>query len=74
MASHDDAAARNPAEHGMTIAVLGETPYAEGQGDGQAWAWTATTSVCPTCSGAGIPTVVVLVSGRPLVVASQLAN
>ncbi|MDI1464996.1 glycoside hydrolase family 3 protein [Catellatospora sp. KI3] len=58
------------------IAVVGETPYAEGQGD-------RTTSMgldrddlrtLDTLRKAGVPVIVVLVSGRPLDVAAQLPN
>ncbi|MBV1851561.1 glycoside hydrolase family 3 protein [Catellatospora tritici] len=58
------------------IAVVGETPYAEGQGD-------RTTSMSldrddlrtlDTLRKAGVPVVVVLVSGRPLDVATQVSG
>ncbi|WP_290866599.1 glycoside hydrolase family 3 protein [Hamadaea sp.] len=60
----------------VAIAVVGETPYAEGQGDR-----TGTMSldrddlrVINTLRGKGVPVVVVLVSGRPLDIATELPN
>jgi len=71
-----DAAARKPAGHDVAIAVLGETPYAEGRGDRTDGMGLdrADLSVLANLQRAGIPTVVVLVSGRPLVVTTQLAG
>jgi beta-glucosidase len=71
-----DASARKPAGYDVAIAVLGETPYAEGQGDrtdGMALD-RGDLSVLANLKRAGIPTVVVLVSGRPLVVTTQLPD
>jgi beta-glucosidase len=71
-----DASARKPAGNDVAIAVLGETPYAEGQGDRTDGMGLdrSDLSVLSNLKRAGIPTVVVLVSGRPLVVTSQLAD
>ncbi|SCL14670.1 beta-glucosidase [Micromonospora nigra] len=58
----------------VAIAVVGETPYAEGQGDrpdGLALD-PADLRTVDTLRAAGVPVVVVLVSGRPLDVAAQL--
>ncbi len=62
--------------YNVGIAVVGETPYAEGAGDrpGSMSLDTADINAINTLRGAGIPVVVVLVSGRPLDIASQLAN
>jgi beta-glucosidase len=71
-----DANARKPAGHDVAIAVIGETPYAEGQGDrtdGMSLD-RGDLNVLNNLKRAGIPTIVVLVSGRPLVVTSQLPD
>ncbi|MFC4113409.1 glycoside hydrolase family 3 N-terminal domain-containing protein [Nonomuraea zeae] len=56
------------------IAVVGETPYAEGQGDrpGSLGLDTADLNTLATLRASGVPVVVVLVSGRPLDIAAQL--
>jgi beta-glucosidase len=58
------------------IAVLGETPYAEGQGDrpGGLALDAADRQVLAKLKTAGIPIVVVLVSGRPLDIADQVGD
>ncbi|HCU49210.1 MAG TPA: hypothetical protein DGG94_05270 [Micromonosporaceae bacterium] len=58
------------------IAVVGETPYAEGAGDrpGAMGLDTADLNTINTLRASGVPVVVVLVSGRPLDIASQLPN
>ena len=55
------------------IAVLGETPYAEGEGDrpGSMGLDSADLAVLTRLKAAGIPVVVVLVAGRPLDIAAQ---
>ncbi|HEX6471386.1 MAG TPA: glycoside hydrolase family 3 N-terminal domain-containing protein [Streptosporangiaceae bacterium] len=60
----------------VAIAVVGETPYAEGQGDrpGGMGLDSADINTINTLRAAGVPVVVVLVSGRPLDIASQLPN
>jgi beta-glucosidase len=71
-----DASARKPAGHDVAIAVIGETPYAEGQGDRTDGMGLdrSDLSVLNNLKRAGIPTIVVLVSGRPLVVTTQLPD
>ncbi len=56
--------------------MVGETPYAEGAGDrpGSMSLDTADINTINTLRAAGIPVVVVLVSGRPMDIASQLPN
>ncbi|MBC6461763.1 glycoside hydrolase family 3 protein [Actinomadura sp. HBU206391] len=56
------------------IAVVGETPYAEGQGDrpGGLGLDSADLNTINTLRASGVPVVVVLVSGRPLDIAAQL--
>jgi beta-glucosidase len=60
----------------VAIAVVGETPYAEGQGDrpGDMGLDSADLNTINTLRAAGVPVVVLLVSGRPLDIAAQLPN
>jgi beta-glucosidase len=60
----------------VAIAVVGETPYAEGAGDrpGSMSLDSTDLATINTLRGAGVPVVVVLVSGRPLDIATQLPN
>jgi beta-glucosidase len=58
------------------IAVVGETPYAEGQGDrpGSLSLDATDLATLTRLRAAGVPVIVVLVSGRPLDVAAELAG
>jgi beta-glucosidase len=58
------------------IAVVGETPYAEGEGDrpGAMGLDAADLATLSRLRAAGVPLVVVLVSGRPLDIAAQLPD
>lgn len=58
----------------VAIAVIGETPYAEGAGDrpGSMSLDSTDLNTINTLRGAGVPVVVVLVSGRPLDIAAEL--
>jgi beta-glucosidase len=58
------------------IAVVGETPYAEGAGDRPSGMGLDATDLATinTLRASGVPVVVVLVSGRPLDIATQLPN
>ena len=69
-----DESGTSAAGHDVVIAVLGESPYAETQGDRQDGMEldTADKQLLTTLAGQGVPVVVVLVSGRPLVVTQQL--
>jgi beta-glucosidase len=69
-----DAAGRGAAGHDVAIAVLGERPYAEGQGDRSDGMGLDRTDLntLSTLRRSGVPVVVVLVSGRPLVITDQL--
>jgi beta-glucosidase len=60
----------------VAIAVVGETPYAEGMGDrpGSMSLDATDLSTITTLRNAGVPVVVVLVSGRPLDIAAQLPS
>jgi beta-glucosidase len=62
--------------YNVAIAVVGETPYAEGNGDrtGSMSLDTTDINTINTLRNAGVPVVVVLVSGRPMDIASQLGN
>ena len=58
------------------VAVVGETPYAEGQGDrtGSMSLDREDLRTIATLRNAGVPVVVVLISGRPLDIAAELPN
>jgi beta-glucosidase len=60
----------------VAIAVVGETPYAEGQGDrtGSMSLDRDDLRVISALRAKGVPVVVVLVSGRPLDIATELPN
>lgn len=62
--------------YSAAIAVVGETPYAEGQGDRPSGMGLDSTdlSTIATLRAAGVPVIVVLVSGRPMDIAGQLPN
>ncbi|MFC7531728.1 glycoside hydrolase family 3 N-terminal domain-containing protein [Actinoplanes sp. GCM10030250] len=58
------------------IAVVGETPYAEGEGDrpGSMSLDSADLATLSRLRATGVPVIVVLVSGRPLDVAAEIGN
>ena len=58
------------------IAVVGETPYAEGEGDrpGAMGLDAADLATLSRLRAAGVPVIVVLVSGRPLDIAAEVGN
>ncbi|WP_328475571.1 glycoside hydrolase family 3 C-terminal domain-containing protein [Actinoplanes sp. NBC_00393] len=58
------------------VAVIGETPYAEGEGDRPNGFGldSADQAVLTRLRAAGVPVIVVLVSGRPLDIAGQIGN
>ncbi|QNA71235.1 carbohydrate-binding protein [Streptomyces sp. So13.3] len=60
----------------VAIAVVGETPYAEGAGDrpGGMGLSTADLNTIAKLRATGVPVVVVIVSGRPMDLAGQLPN
>jgi beta-glucosidase len=62
--------------YGVAVAVIGETPYAEGQGDRPSSMGLDATDLATlaTLKASGVPVVVVLVSGRPLDIAAQLPD
>jgi Glycosyl hydrolase family 3 C-terminal domain len=76
-ASACDAAARpclaSADVKGLGIVVVGETPYAEGKGDRTDLALAPEDAAAvENMRSAGIPVVVVLISGRPLIVNNAL--
>ncbi|WP_249714717.1 glycoside hydrolase family 3 N-terminal domain-containing protein [Rhizomonospora bruguierae] len=60
----------------VAVAVVGETPYAEGQGDrtGSMSLDATDLNTLNTLRASGVPVVVVLVSGRPMDIADQVGN
>jgi beta-glucosidase len=65
----------NAAGATVGIAVIGETPYAEGKGDrADLHLDAADRAAVDNLKAAGIPVLVVLFSGRPLILGDALAN
>jgi beta-glucosidase len=63
------------AGYDVAIVVIGEKPYAEGYGDNQTLALdSADLETLRNVKAAGVPTVTVLVSGRPLIVTEHIDN
>lgn len=63
------------AEHDVAVVVIGETPYAEGQGNTNNLSLDhQDRAVLDRVKKAGIPTVVILVSGRPRLVTDRLKD
>ncbi|MBN2442450.1 MAG: glycoside hydrolase family 3 C-terminal domain-containing protein [Spirochaetales bacterium] len=63
------------AGHDVAIVVIGETPYAEGRGYDTDLSLTQDDiSVLNNVYSAHIPVIVVLVSGRPMIVTNQIDN
>ncbi|MCI0686984.1 MAG: glycoside hydrolase family 3 C-terminal domain-containing protein [Sporichthyaceae bacterium] len=62
--------------YNAAIAVIGETPYAEGAGDRPGGMGLDSTDIATlnTLRAAGVPIVVVLVSGGPMDIAAQLPD
>jgi beta-glucosidase len=59
----------------VAIVVIGETPYAEGSGDDSDLSLGSTNITClNNVLGSGVPMVVVLVSGRPLMISDYIEN
>jgi beta-glucosidase len=60
----------------VAVAVIGETPYAEGAGDRPGSLGLDATDIATlnTLKASGVPVVVVLVSGRPLDIAAHLPD
>ncbi|MET8851372.1 glycoside hydrolase family 3 N-terminal domain-containing protein [Amycolatopsis sp. NPDC004625] len=64
------------ASYKVAVAVVGETPYAEGQGDrpGGLGLDSEDLNLIAKLKASGVPLVVVTVSGRPLDIAAQLPS
>jgi beta-glucosidase len=63
------------AGHGVAIVVVGETPYAEGSGDRTDLPLSSTDiTTINTVRDSGTPYIIVLVSGRPMIITSQIAD
>lgn len=61
--------------YGVAVAVVGETPYAEGEGDRTSLTLDSTDqAVLSRLKASGVPVVAVLVSGRPMEITSQLPD
>ncbi|MGM7681149.1 glycoside hydrolase family 3 protein [Cytobacillus sp. Hm23] len=60
----------------IAVVVIGETPYAEGNGDRPTNLGLDRTDIAilQKIKRSGVPTVVILVSGRPMIVTDQLEN
>jgi beta-glucosidase len=66
---------RGAAAYDVAIVVIGETPYAESQGDNQTLALDSVDlQTLQNVKHSGVPTVAVLVSGRPLIVTDYLED
>lgn len=74
--TYDAAGSGIDGSYRVAIAVVGETPYAEGAGDRPGAMGLSSTDLATIdrLRAAGVPVVVVLVSGRPLDVAGQLPD
>jgi beta-glucosidase len=61
--------------HDAAVVVIGETPYAEARGDDSDLSLLSEdVNVLNNVSNAGIPVIVVLVSGRPMLVSNYIDN
>ncbi|MGA2324420.1 MAG: glycoside hydrolase family 3 N-terminal domain-containing protein [Sedimentisphaerales bacterium] len=63
------------AGHDVAIVVVGEAPYAEGAGDATDLHLSSTDiTTINTVRDSGVPYVIVLVSGRPMIITDQIAD
>jgi beta-glucosidase len=63
------------AGHSVAIVVVGEEPYAEGAGDDSDLSLSTTDiTTINNVRNSGVPYVIVLVSGRPMIITSQIAD
>ncbi|HEX6292398.1 MAG TPA: glycoside hydrolase family 3 N-terminal domain-containing protein [Herpetosiphonaceae bacterium] len=67
---------RGAAGHDVAVVVIGEKPYAEGQGDKPSYLGLdqEDKNTLTTVKRTGVPMVVVLVSGRPMIVTNELPD
>jgi beta-glucosidase len=57
------------------VVVVGETPYAEGDGDSTTLALASEDITCiNNVEASGVPYVIVLISGRPMIATTQIQN
>ncbi|MFH1372063.1 MAG: glycoside hydrolase family 3 protein [Planctomycetota bacterium] len=63
------------AGHDVAIVVVGEAPYAEGAGDDDDLHLSSTDiSTINTVRDSGVPYVIVLISGRPMIITDEIAD
>lgn len=74
--TYDKTAKDIDATFDVAIAVIGEEPYAEGNGDrpGKIRLDRSDIALLARLKESGVPTVVVLVSGRPMIITDQLPD
>ncbi|MHC5120303.1 MAG: glycoside hydrolase family 3 C-terminal domain-containing protein, partial [Planctomycetota bacterium] len=60
--------------HDVAIVVIGETPYAEGNGDNGSLTLDSTDTSCLSNIDPSVPTIVVLVSGRPMMISDYISG
>ncbi|HEY0601959.1 MAG TPA: glycoside hydrolase family 3 N-terminal domain-containing protein [Herpetosiphonaceae bacterium] len=67
---------RGAAGHDVAVVVIGEKPYAEGQGDAPSYLGLDQDdkNTLNTVKRSGVPMVVVLVSGRPQIISSEIGG
>ncbi len=70
-----NASGSGAAGHDVAIVVVGEAPYAEGYGDATDLHLSSTDiTTINTVRDSGVPYVIVLVSGRPMIINDQIAD
>ncbi len=73
--TYDKAATSIDSSYSVAVVVVGETPYAEGAGDRTDLALdTEDLATLARVKASGVPTVVILVSGRPMIITNQLPD
>lgn len=73
--TYDKTATSINATYSVAVVVVGETPYAEGAGDRTDLALdTEDLATLARVKASGVPTVVILVSGRPMIITNQLPD
>ncbi|HEY0739118.1 MAG TPA: glycoside hydrolase family 3 N-terminal domain-containing protein [Herpetosiphonaceae bacterium] len=67
---------RGAAGHDVAVVVIGEKPYAEGQGDAPSYLGLDQDdkNTLNTVKRSGVPMVVVMVSGRPQIISSEIGS
>jgi beta-glucosidase len=68
-----DGTGADPTEQDVAIVVIGETPYAEYEGDREDLGLdTVDQATITTVQASGVPIVLVLVSGRPMIITDEI--